>query len=95
MKEEKDKYIEIEYRKALFIELSNCKIEIQNQEMIISSLKKEKEQLNEIIKQYSDNNDENYEAKLKNENLMKRLSESKNTEYDQLIKIDDLNQEVF
>jgi len=78
----------------LFIELSNCKFELQNQEMIISCLKKEKERLKEIINQISANNHENYEVRLKNENLIKQLNDNKNIEYDQLIKLEDLTQEV-
>ncbi len=78
----------------MFIELSNCKFELQNQEMIISCLKKEKERLKEIINQISANNHENYEVRLKNENLIKQLNDNKNIEYDQLIKLEDLTQEV-
>jgi hypothetical protein len=62
--------------------------------MIISCLKKEKERLKEIINQISANNHENYEVRLKNENLIKQLNDNKNIEYDQLIKLEDLTQEV-
>jgi CHASE3 domain sensor protein len=62
--------------------------------MIVKNLKEENDHLKEIINQLSANTHENYEVKLKNENLLKELNNSKINEYDQKVKLEDVGGEV-